>query len=396
MHALWETIRSIGIADVLDMAVVSVFIYAILRLFEWTKAAAIARGMLILGALYIFARHMGMVLTTWIFHGFFAVFIIAVVIIFQEELRRFFERLAVWSARPQLQPFQSNTTDTLVRCLSQCAHERTGALIVLRGKDLLDRHMEGGDELDGKLSAALLMSVFDVHSDGHDGAVLIDGGRLRKFGLHLPLSKNLVALAGLGTRHAAALGLSEISDALCVVVSEQRGTISVAHRGSLRLVNDPGELERIVAEFLRVEGGRPAGWWRRLFTHNKTEKLFAGALSFVLWLMFVQGFKPETRTYVVSLVPRNTPEGLVLKTFSPHDIKLTLSGLEREMTSLDPTRMHVHLNLDGQEPGADRIVISEDDMHLPSTVRFVQSEPPAVAVQLVAAPPSAPAPSLPK
>ncbi|HVO33158.1 MAG TPA: diadenylate cyclase, partial [Elusimicrobiota bacterium] len=231
MNALWQTFRSIGMADILDMAVVSIFIYSLFRLFEWTKAAAVARGIFILGVLYVVARYLGMVLTTWIFHGFFAVFIIALVIIFQEELRRFFERLAVWSARPQAQPFQTNTVDIIVRCVSQCAHERTGALIVLRGRDPLNRHMEGGFDLDGKLSAALLLSIFDIHSEGHDGAVLIDGGRVQKFGLHLPLSKNLPLLAGLGTRHAAAVGITEMTDAMCIVVSEQRGTIGVARRG---------------------------------------------------------------------------------------------------------------------------------------------------------------------
>src|SRR5579864_9035426 len=108
IEALWRTLRSIGVADILDMAVVSVFIYFILLWFEWTKAAFVARGILLLGALYVLARQFGMVLTTWLFHGFFAIILVALVVIFQEELRRFFERLATWSWRRRpVNPFQS-------------------------------------------------------------------------------------------------------------------------------------------------------------------------------------------------------------------------------------------------------------------------------------------------
>ena len=385
MNALWQTFRSIGMADILDMAVVSIFIYSLFRLFEWTKAAAVARGLFILGVLYVVARYLGMVLTTWIFHGFFAVFIIALVIIFQEELRRFFERLAVWSARPQAQPFQTNTVDIIVRCVSQCAHERTGALIVLRGRDPLNRHMEGGFDLDGKLSAALLLSIFDIHSEGHDGAVLIDGGRVQKFGLHLPLSKNLPLLAGLGTRHAAAVGITEMTDAMCIVVSEQRGTIGVARRGDFKIMPDPVALAKDLTAYLRAEGGDTTGHWWTIFTRHKTEKMFAGILSLVLWFMFVQGFKPETISYDVPLITRNVPDGLRVRAYSPHKISVTLSGLKRDLDRLDPARLRVHVNLEGQDPGPDRVLVSEDDLRIPPDVRFIEANPPSVEVELIPA-----------
>ena len=184
--ALWHTFRSISLPDILDMAVVSGFIYAVLLWFEWTKAAFVARGILILAVLYVLARQMGMVLTTWIFHGFFAIFVIALVIIFQEEIRRFFERLALWSWRrgPPI-PFRSEMREILVQTTGLFSHSHLGALIVLRGKDLLERHTEGGYDLDGKISGALLQSIFDIHSDGHDGAVIIESGRIRQFGVHL-------------------------------------------------------------------------------------------------------------------------------------------------------------------------------------------------------------------
>jgi diadenylate cyclase len=263
LSALWSSMRSIGVADLLDIAVVSVFIYSILLWFEWTKAAFVARGILILGALYILARQMGMVLTTWIFHGFFAVFVIALVIIFQEEIRRFFERLALWNFRGgRRKPLRTETAEVLLQSISLYAQERIGALIVLRGSDPLERHVEGGVDLDGKLSSALLQSIFDKHSDGHDGAVLIEDDRVRRFGTHLPLSKNLERLVGMGTRHAAALGISELTDALCIVVSEQRGSISVAQNGEIRRMEELHQLEQALTRFIaqhKQQDGRTAG-----------------------------------------------------------------------------------------------------------------------------------------
>jgi len=384
LHALWHACRTINLYDLLDMAVVSVFIYVILRLFEWTKAAATARGILLIGFLYLLARQLGMVLTTWFLHGFFAVFIIAIVIIFQEELRRFFERLSVWSARPSWQPFQSTTVEILVRCISQCAHERTGMLLVLRGRDPLDRHLEGGNELDGKLSDALLLSIFDVHSDGHDGAVIVEGGRLRTFGAHLPLSKNLQALSGLGTRHAAALGLAEVSDALCIVVSEQKGTIRIAQAGELKLVAGPNELARYITTFLNAEGKPTTGRhrWLGVVTRNKTEKFGALVLSFVLWLVFVQGFKPETKTLDLAIVAENIPDGLHLARLHPRRIAVTVSGLKRDLDPLDARRLHVHLDLYGEGTGAVRVEISDEDLRLPSSVHFIKVDPAAVDIDL--------------
>lgn len=382
--ALWHTCRSISLPDILDMAVVSCLIYAVLLWFEWTKAAFVARGILILAVLYILARQMGMVLTTWIFHGFFAIFVIAVVIIFQEEIRRFFERLALWSWRrgPPI-PFRSEMRETLVQSVSLFSHSHLGALIVLRGKDLLERHTEGGFDLDGKLSGALLQSIFDVHSEGHDGAVIIENGRVRQFGVHLPLSKNLARLAGVGTRHAAALGLSEVTDALCLVVSEQRGTISVARHGQLTVIQNLNDLEILLQQFTsRQSESDRIPLWETIFIKNKTEKILAVGLSLMLWLVFVQGFKPDEQSYSVPVTAQNIPSGLRLQAISPHKVLVTFSGLKRDLDLVPAQELHAFINLEGRSPGTERVMISDDNIRTPEALHFRNAEPPEVEVAL--------------
>ena len=273
----------------LDIALVASLIYALLAWFKRTRAAFVAMGMLMVSLVYMFARLMGMTITVWLLQGFFAVSAIAVVVIFQEELRNAFERLARWSLRrASTQPAAPHAVAVMTAAVAKLADTRTGALIVLHGKDPLHRHLDGGWELDGALSQALLESIFDPHSPGHDGAVILEIGRISRFGCHLPLSKQ--SRTDLGTRHAAALGVTERSDALCVVVSEERGTIAVARGGELEVMADLSILEARVAAFLAEVAPRPVEQTIQAFlTHNLREKAMALAASTLMWMFFTGG-----------------------------------------------------------------------------------------------------------
>jgi uncharacterized protein (TIGR00159 family) len=281
-------IKHVTLADMMDMALVALLIYGLLVWFKKTKSAFVAMGLLVLMAVYVVARVTGMYMTTWIFQGFFAIFIIAVVVIFQEELRSIFERIAVWSiARPRQQAAPQEP-DILVRALSDLARDKVGALIVMRGRDPLDRHMEGGWDLHGELSEALIESIFDSHSLGHDGAMVIEGGRVTHFGVHLPLSKDFSKITHMGLRHTAALGLSERTDALSLVVSQERGVISVGRRGELRQVDNLQDLHQCVESFLReITPRTPQQTLFGLLTHNTREKAIAAGLSLLLWWFFI-------------------------------------------------------------------------------------------------------------
>jgi len=142
--------------------------------------------------------------------------------------------------------------------------------------------------LHGQISEALIESIFDWHSLGHDGAVIVEGGLVTRFGCHLPLSNDFSQMPDMGTRHAAALGLSERTDALCLIVSEEKGTISLAEDGELVNVPDLKALQE------RIEGfyhGRQSEMADRplhhFFTHNVGEKAAALAVSLLMWLFFV-------------------------------------------------------------------------------------------------------------
>ena len=286
--------KAITLADVLDIGLVAMLVYALLVWFKKTKTAFVAMGLLMLALVYTIARIMGMYMTVLIFQGFFGVLIIAIVVIFQEEMRHIFERIAVWSLhggrRERASP---KTVETIMTSVAEFAQEKIGALIVLHGLDPLDRHLEGGWALNGELSEALLESIFDSHSLGHDGAVVIENGRLTRFGSHLPLSKEFSKITSLGTRHTAALGLSERADAVCIVVSEEKGVISLARDGELRNITDLQTLQSEIERFFEEKSPRPPSQnLITFFSHNIREKLIAVGVSILMWLFFI-GIAPR-------------------------------------------------------------------------------------------------------
>src|SRR5512143_2197336 len=220
-------LREFHLADFLDIALVTTFVYSAIALLRHTQARLVAGGIVVLMTLFIIAQALDLRLTTWLLQGFFAVFLIILVVIFQEELRQLFERLALWGLRrgtPAAPSF--GTADVLAGTLADLARSRTGALVVLVGAQPVERHLHGGLELGGHLSEPLLKSIFDTSSPGHDGAVVVKKDSIVRFAAQLPLSTDFKQLRGTGTRHSAALGLAERTDALCIVVSEERGTIS--------------------------------------------------------------------------------------------------------------------------------------------------------------------------
>src|SRR5215468_9877480 len=323
---------------------VTTFFYSAIVLVRRTQARLVAIGILFLGALYIAARAFDLRLTTGLLQGFFAVFLVIVVVIFQEELRQLFERLALWGLRRRgREPSVSGTAEIVTRCAADFARRRVGALIVLVGQQPIARHIHGGVAVNGVLSEPLLQSIFEPHSPGHDGAVIVDRGTLTYFGAQLPLSTDFQQLKGVSTRHSAALGLSERSDALCIVVSEERGRISVAQQGTLRAVREPAELEASVREFLRATfpSKRERNMWWSLVRENWAEKIASLALVIGLWYLFVPGSRPVTVAFPIAVKVVNVPPGYVLERVEPSEVTAIFSGLRRAFYLFDPHRLDV-------------------------------------------------------
>lgn len=365
----------------------SLLIYSVLVLFKKTKARFVLTGIIIVSIAYLLARQFNLILTTSVLQTFFAVIFIALIIIFQEEIRHFLEQIALWSLNPQLSLEKSRGTsrediDILVNTMSDLAKERIGALIVLPGKESIERSIEGGNTLNGKLSEPLLKSLFDPHSIGHDGAIVIENGTVVKFSCHLPLSKNFAMLLNKGTRHAAALGLSEQHDALCLVVSEERGTISVARNGELREVGTE-QLSLILDKFYSdVSPIKKRRAWFTFFTKNYKEKAIAIFMAIALWFVFVHESKLVYRTYNVPVKYTTLPSDLKVENITPEKVKVTFLGPRRAFYFFNENEVELFLKIPEAKKGIKTVNISESSLRFPKEVSLENIEPRRVLVRI--------------
>jgi uncharacterized protein (TIGR00159 family) len=388
LESVLAQLRELHLPDLLDIALVTTFAYSVIALVRRTQARLVAGGILVLITLFIVAQALDLRLTTWLLQGFFAVFLIILVVIFQEELRQLFENLALWGLRrggPT--PPSYGTAELLVGAVADMARLRIGALIVLAGRQPIDRHLHGGVELGGRLSEPLLRSIFDSHSPGHDGAVLLREDTVVRFAVQLPLSTDFPQLRGGGTRHSAALGLSERTDALAIVVSEERGTISVARGGTLRVLRGAAELEAELQAFLR-ELSPPTtgrGVLVSLVRENWVEKIAAFLLVIGLWYLFVPGSRPATEAFPIAVKVVNVPPGYALESVDPEMVTAILSGQRRNFYLFDPTRVDVTVDATMARYGRRTFAISEEQIRHPPELTVEDVQPEQIRISLRAA-----------
>jgi diadenylate cyclase len=385
LDSVTAQLREVHLVDLIDIGLVTIFFYSALVLVRRTQARLVAIGILFLGGLYLAARGFDLRLMTWLLQGFFAVFLVIVVVIFQEELRQLFERLALWGLRRGAPaPPTDGPAEIVVRCAADFARQRVGALIVFSGLQPVARLIHGGAELNGTLSEPLLKSIFDPHTPGHDGAVIIEQGRVTRFAAQLPLSTDFHQLRDVGTRHGAALGLAERTDALCIVVSEERGRISVAEQGKLRALADAAELESVVRAFFNTtfpsRSERNVLW--SLLRENWGEKIAAFALVLGLWYLFVPGSRPATFRYPVAVRVVNVPPGLVLDKVEPAEVMAVFSGLRRAFYLFDPHRLDVTVDASMARYGRRTFAISGDQVRHPPEVAVDDVQPEQVKLVL--------------
>jgi uncharacterized protein (TIGR00159 family) len=260
--SVWDVLRTFRPRDALDIAIVAFVLYRVLLMFRGTLAVQMLSGIALLMVARFASREAGLHSIGFILDNFWSFWVLALIVLFQPELRRtlaqagrsrLFERL-VGGAGPE----RRQMVEEVARAAESLAAKRIGALVVLERQGGLRHYAELGMRVDATVSAELLGSIFLTASPLHDGAVFIQHGRISVAGCFLPLSRNLRLSRTLGTRHRAALGLAEETDAVVVVVSEETGGLSIAVDGGMQSGLDPVELHRRLAELMGTSEPPPA------------------------------------------------------------------------------------------------------------------------------------------
>lgn len=248
-------IPTIGISDIVDILVVSSIIYTLLRLLRSTSAARVTRAILLLLCITLLTDVLKLYTLNWLLDKILEVGAIALIIVFQPELRRALERVGaqlhfhLLSTQVSASVEQSTISATVQAC-ELMSKERVGVLLVFERETPLDEYFKTGTIVDAQVSSQLLRNLFFKNSPLHDGAVIVRGGRVAAAGCVMPLSDNPHLPSDLGTRHRAGVGTSENSDAVVVIVSEESGTISVATGGMLKRHLAPQTLQKLLTNAL--------------------------------------------------------------------------------------------------------------------------------------------------
>jgi diadenylate cyclase len=246
----------VGWRDVLDIAIVSLILYKLLTRVRGTKTARMLLGLLLLLIASIIARHVPLYTLDWLLQGFWTYIVIAMIIIFQPEIRRTLARMgeakffASFTSAEELRGLEE-----IVRAVISMSERRIGALIVLERETDLAEIVELGTPLDARVSKELLSSVLHPSSPIHDGAVVIKGNRVVAAGCFLPIALTPAISRALGTRHRAALGLTEETDSVVIIVSEETGGISMSLKGQLETHLDMGTLRDRLTDLFTVKEG---------------------------------------------------------------------------------------------------------------------------------------------
>lgn len=266
---LWNVFHRIGVKDVIDIIIVAVILYQLYKLTRQTRASALLKGVAMLLLATLISNLFGLTALNWLLLTVINNGAIVLVILFQPELRKALEQIGRGTKIDLLKSARVESAETIISeiilCLTNLSRRRVGALIVFEQKTGLQDIVETGTTIDAVISAPLLENIFEPNTPLHDGAVIIRGTRVQAGACYLTLTEGRGVSRELGTRHRAAIGVSETTDAVVLIVSEETGIISMARGGRLTRYLDQKSLTTLL-EGLFGSGGqnRLANLWQRV------------------------------------------------------------------------------------------------------------------------------------
>ena len=375
-------VSDLRVQDLLDILFLTVLTYHLYLWFWGTKAFKALVGLLALGLVFTAARSWGLFLTTWVFQILWQVLVVLLIILFQSEIRQVLEKvnplkmigLRAFSRSPEW-------ISGFVTGIFSLAKRKIGALVIVERTDLVDEMVTGGTPLECEPSPEALMSVFQKDSPLHDGAMLIRNGKVVRVACYLPLSSAEGLPKEWGTRHRAALGLSERCDAAVLVASEERGEVSMVQEGEVKSLDSPAALSNLIMEAVTKTNSVGKNKWEKarvLIMRQWKVKLGTLALVSFFWLLLA-GQQNFEVSFKVPLELKNVPQNMeILEPVNP-SVQLTVRGLRKDSSTLNSRNVHAELDLALVRFGKRVFRITRDQIELPNDrVYLVHIDPPQI------------------
>ncbi|MBI5967781.1 MAG: TIGR00159 family protein [Deltaproteobacteria bacterium] len=367
--------------DVVDIVLISFILY---RLYVWiqgTRALRILIALAALGLLYLLARWSGLFITTWILQYLWAIILVIAVVIFQSEIRQVLERMSpvrFFLGRPEA--LDRLVLDEVMRAAFELAQKRIGALIVFQRRDILEDHLKGGIPLDGRVSYEVLSSIFLPNSPAHDGAVIVSEGRIISLGCYLPLSDNSSLPRNYGTRHRAGIGLTERTDAISLIISEERGEVSLAIEGGITPMANPDDLKGRLESML-IKPEQIKGRWQDAWTVNLVPKIVSLLLVLVLW-GFIAGQQRVEMWLTIPLEYRNMPANMEISGELVNKVEVGLRGPRGLISGITPEQVRAHVDLSQATGGLNYIRLTTNNISIPLGMEITKLHPSSVRLRL--------------
>jgi diadenylate cyclase len=381
MEKIIFLISSLRWQDIVDISLVSYILFRFYVLFRGTNAFRVLIGMTILWFFQQVAVSMGLIVTSWVVQGVVALGAFIIIVIFRNEIRSVLQashlKAILWDVSSKA---VTSTIEIIVQSVFDMGLRKCGALIVFPGKEDVEEVIQSGIPWKGEISKEMILSVFWPDNPVHDGAAIIQGDQIVQVGAILPLSRRDDLPTYFGTRHRAALGLAEVTDALIIAVSEERGDVVVVRDGTVKVVKQKRHLEQI----LRQHKGIASKKGRELIK----EKLMvvAAALFSVIfisgvWFSVSRG-GDTLLTFESPVVYQNRDPSMEIVQTSVNTVSLELEGSGALMKSIKPDQVQVKLDLTQSKVGPNSFTITRESISLPPGIVLKGVTPTVVEVDL--------------
>jgi diadenylate cyclase len=369
--------------DGLDILILTYIFYHLYLWLRKKKALRMILAILALPLFYIFARWIDLPLSVWGLQNLWPVILIVLVVIFQEEIREVLGNVSLPSFFfGRSEKLTSKAMDKIVEATFQMADKKIGGLIVLQKGDDLDELIHEKTPVNAEINEDLLVSIFNPQSPLHDGAVIISGDRIRHAAALLPLSKSTSFPKEWGTRHRAGVGITEISDAECIIISEERGEVLLACQGTLQKKEGREDLKQglvYVAPVPETKDGEKVRS-KKLFEDLPQKALFL-FLVCLLWV-FVIGVRQGEIGFNIPIEYYSVPQNLVIAGEPLKEVNVRLKGSQRLLSSIKPDQIRVRVDLFNAHRGVNQISLSETNVNTGPGISVTNFYPRNIKLQL--------------
>ena len=377
------------LVNLLDIFIIAALIYSLYMWLKGTRAYHILIGLGILGILYSIANWSGLLLTSQILQYLLGVTLLLIIVVFQPEIRQLLERVSpLVIFRLQSSPVSRRILKEITEACFELSEKRIGGLLVFPRATGISGVVQHGVKLDSLVSQELIVSIFHPSSPIHDGAIIVEKDRVVEAATYLPLSTREHLPPRYGTRHRAALGVSELGDTFCVVVSEESGEVSIASGGDISAMADREKLWQSLEKSLlpieiprsrlslrealkKITAFRPG---YRFSRSNLTAKLASIGVACLLWFMLI-GEQQSEISITAALEFQNIPTNIELISYSTGEVNVRVRGLQGSISTLTGDQVRVMVDLDDIEPGTHTMPLTEANVELPFGLEATSIDP---------------------